>query len=101
MRLIEFRVVIVGKPIHVVPGELRCPRCFGKDLVPSMPRGWRDAVMRVLGRIPWDCPVLRVPVLCSQATLTRRPRPGTIEASGDEQRKRDSRVRRKPTAFIL
>jgi hypothetical protein len=68
MRLIEFRVVIVGKPIHVVPGELRCPRCFGKDLVPSMPRGWRDAVMRVLGRIPWDCR------FCECRFYVRRPR---------------------------
>jgi hypothetical protein len=47
--------VLVDKPIHVRPGELRCPRCFGKDIVPSMPRGWRDALMRAFGRIPRHC----------------------------------------------
>jgi len=47
--------VIIDKPIHVRPGELRCPRCFGKDIVPSMPRGWRDAVMRSFGKIPRHC----------------------------------------------
>jgi hypothetical protein len=26
-----------------------------KDIVPSMPRGWRDAVMRTFGRIPRHC----------------------------------------------
>jgi hypothetical protein len=38
-----------------VPGEQRCPRCFGKDIVPSKPRGWRDAVMLAFGRIPRHC----------------------------------------------
>jgi hypothetical protein len=47
--------VIVDKPIHVLPGELRCPRCFGKDIVPSMPRGWRDALMLAFGKIPRHC----------------------------------------------
>jgi hypothetical protein len=47
--------VVVDKPIHFLPGELRCPRCFGKDIVPSMPRGFRDAVMRLLGGIPRHC----------------------------------------------
>jgi hypothetical protein len=48
-------VVVVDKPIRFVPGELRCPRCFGKDIVPSMPRGWRDAIMSMAGRIPRHC----------------------------------------------
>jgi hypothetical protein len=48
-------MVVVDKPIHILPGELRCPRCFGKDIVPSMPRGWRDAVMQACGRIPRHC----------------------------------------------
>jgi len=47
--------VVVDKPFHILPGELRCPRCFGKDIVPSMPRGWRDAVMRLFGGIPRHC----------------------------------------------
>jgi hypothetical protein len=53
--LVDFRIVVVDKAIHVVPGEVRCPRCFGKDIVPSMPRGWYDAAMRVLGKIPRHC----------------------------------------------
>jgi hypothetical protein len=47
--------VIVDKPIHFVPGELRCPRCFGKDIVPSIARGWLDSLMGMLGRIPRQC----------------------------------------------
>jgi len=47
--------VIVDRPIHIVPGETRCPRCFGKDIVSSMPRGWLDALMHQLGRIPRHC----------------------------------------------
>ena len=54
-RLLDFRIVVVDKPLHIHPGELRCPRCFGKDIVPSMPRGWRDALMRMLGGIPRHC----------------------------------------------
>jgi len=53
--LLDFRMVVVDKPIHIQPGELRCPRCFGKDIVPSLPRGWRDAVMSSLGKIPRHC----------------------------------------------
>jgi hypothetical protein len=53
--LVDFRIVVVDKPIHVVPGELRCPRCFGKDIVHSMPRGWYDAAMRLWGRVPRHC----------------------------------------------
>jgi len=55
MVLLDFRQVVVDKPIQFVPGELRCPRCFGKDIVPSMPRGWRDSIMSTLGRIPRHC----------------------------------------------
>ena len=46
----------IVEPIHIVPGELRCPRCFGKDIVPSMPRGWLDTLMlRAFHRIPRHC----------------------------------------------
>jgi hypothetical protein len=48
-------MVVVDKPIQFIPGELRCPRCFGKDIVPSLPRGWLDAVMSLLGRTPRHC----------------------------------------------
>ena len=37
------------------PGELRCPRCFHRDIVPSYSRGVRDAVMRWVGRVPRHC----------------------------------------------
>jgi len=35
--------------------ELRCPRCFGKDIVPSRPRGIVDALMTRFGRVPRHC----------------------------------------------
>jgi hypothetical protein len=41
--------------MHLQPGELRCPRCFGKDIVPSMPRGVLDWLMHRTGRIPRHC----------------------------------------------
>src|SRR4051794_33574816 len=47
--------VVVRKELQIVPGELRCPRCFGKDIVPSLPRGWRDSLMRAVGKIPRHC----------------------------------------------
>ena len=53
--LIDFRMVVVDKPFEIQPGELRCPRCFGKDIVPSLQRGWLDAVMSNLRRIPRHC----------------------------------------------
>jgi hypothetical protein len=45
----------VNKPLDIKPGELRCPHCYGKDVVPSMPRGIWDALMNSLGRIPRHC----------------------------------------------
>jgi len=47
--------VIAGKPIEVQPGDVRCPRCFGKDLVPSLPRGVLDALMKKMGKVPRHC----------------------------------------------
>jgi len=47
--------VLIHKQLNILPGEVRCPRCFGKDIVPSRPRGWRDAVMRTVGKIPRHC----------------------------------------------
>ncbi|SPE28262.1 hypothetical protein SBA3_1420010 [Candidatus Sulfopaludibacter sp. SbA3] len=45
----------VNQTIEIKPGELRCPRCFGKDVVHSMPRGILDAIMRKLNRVPRHC----------------------------------------------
>ena len=47
--------MIVDRAIDFQPGELRCPRCFGKDIMPSMPRGPLDSAMGVVGRIPRRC----------------------------------------------
>jgi hypothetical protein len=44
----------VGEPA-LKPEELRCPRCFGKDIVPSKNRGLIDALMIHLGRVPRHC----------------------------------------------
>jgi len=41
--------------MDIQPGELRCPRCYHKDVVPSLPRGWRDGMMRFFGRVPRHC----------------------------------------------
>ena len=77
MELLDFRVVVAGKPIQILPGEVRCPRCFGKDLVPSKPRGWRDAVMRAFGRIPRHCR------FCARRFYFRLPGDGA-EAAGPD-----------------
>ncbi len=47
--------MVTKTPIHILPGELRCPRCFGKDIVPSIAQGVRDWVMRWAGKIPRHC----------------------------------------------
>jgi hypothetical protein len=36
-------------------GELRCPRCLRRDIVPSQPRGILDDIMSGMGRIPRHC----------------------------------------------
>jgi transcriptional regulator NrdR family protein len=41
--------------MEIKPGELRCPRCFKRDIVPSLPRGIMDAVMKMFHRIPRHC----------------------------------------------
>jgi hypothetical protein len=45
----------VNQKIDIKPGQLRCPRCFAKDIVESLPRGFVDAVMRRFGRVPRHC----------------------------------------------
>jgi hypothetical protein len=80
--LIDSGDVVVDKPLYIVPGEVRCPRCFGKDIVPSMPRGWRDTVMGAMGRIPRHCR------FCEYRFYVRvSPRPearnGVVEGSPD------------------
>jgi len=47
--------VYTAKRLNIEPGDLRCPRCFHKDIVPSMPRGWLDDLMAWFGRIPRHC----------------------------------------------
>jgi len=80
--------VIVGKPIHLVPGELRCPRCFGKDIVLSRPRAWRDAVMRAFGRTPRHCRCcacrfyVRRPTACAAAPEELLPTEGQALPNG-------------------
>ena len=41
--------------MDIRPGELRCPRCFSRDIVLSKPRGLWDAMMRRAGRLPRHC----------------------------------------------
>jgi hypothetical protein len=45
----------VSQQIEIKPGELRCPRCFGKDIVQSLPRSLLDKAMRRLNRVPRHC----------------------------------------------
>jgi len=47
--------MVVDKRMEIQPGDVRCPRCFHKDIVPSLPRGWLDSVMRRFGRVPRHC----------------------------------------------
>ena len=45
----------IHQPIEVKPGDIRCPRCLKRDIVPSMPRGIRDNIMFGLGKVPRHC----------------------------------------------
>ena len=45
----------VSTKIDIKPGELRCPRCFSKDVVDSAPRGFRDEFMAAWSRTPKHC----------------------------------------------
>ena len=45
----------VNVPMDIKPDELRCPSCFGRDIVHSHQRGWRDRLMARLGREPQHC----------------------------------------------
>jgi hypothetical protein len=47
--------VQVNVHIDLESGDLRCPRCFGKDLVFTASRGLLDAIMRRYGKIPRHC----------------------------------------------
>ena len=41
--------------MDIKPGELRCPRCFKRDIAPSLSRGILDAIMKNWRRIPRHC----------------------------------------------
>jgi DNA-directed RNA polymerase subunit RPC12/RpoP len=45
----------IQEPLEVKPGEVRCPRCFSRDLAPSKPRGALDLLMRWFKRVPRHC----------------------------------------------
>jgi hypothetical protein len=45
----------IRKPLEVKPGEVRCPRCFSRDLAPSKPRGLLDPMMLWFKRVPRHC----------------------------------------------
>jgi hypothetical protein len=45
----------VSTKIDIKPGELRCPRCFSKDVADSIPRGFRDGFMAAWGGVPKHC----------------------------------------------
>ena len=57
--LLDSGKVVVHEPIRVVPGEVRCPRCFGKDIVVSRSRGWWDVLLRENGPGAAALPFLR------------------------------------------
>jgi hypothetical protein len=46
----DFRGIMAGAVM-----DLRCPRCFGKDLAPSHRIGLRDSPMDAFGRVPGQC----------------------------------------------
>jgi len=41
--------------IDLESGDLRCPRCFGKDVVSTTSRGLVDSLMRRFGKVPRHC----------------------------------------------
>jgi len=45
----------VSSKMDIKPGELRCPRCFKRDIAPSLPRGILDAIMKSWHRVPRHC----------------------------------------------
>ena len=45
----------VNIPIEVKPGELRCARCFSRDIAPCIPAGLRDTIMGRFARVPKIC----------------------------------------------
>ena len=45
----------INKNLDIRPGELRCPHCYGRDIVPSKPRGFWDLLLSRFGRVPRHC----------------------------------------------
>jgi hypothetical protein len=45
----------IQEPFEIKPGQVRCPRCFSRDLALSKPRGLFDAIMERFKRVPRHC----------------------------------------------
>ncbi|MGD0499820.1 MAG: hypothetical protein ABSC23_15430 [Bryobacteraceae bacterium] len=69
----------VRTKLDIKPGELRCPRCYSKDIVGSMPRGFRDAFMAVWRCIPMHCRA------CGRRFYMRVRKPEEPDESPDTQ----------------
>jgi hypothetical protein len=59
--------------IDLDSGELRCPKCFGKDLVPSLPRGFMDWMMARFDYIPRHCRICGSRFYVAEEALRGRP----------------------------
>jgi hypothetical protein len=38
-----------------IEDTIRCPRCGGRDIRHSLPRGWKDSLLLALRRHPFRC----------------------------------------------
>ena len=52
---LELTTLSVDSSLKVELTVLRCPRCWGRDIVPSLPKGILDRVMKKLDRVPCQC----------------------------------------------
>jgi hypothetical protein len=81
----------VNRLIIIKPGQLRCPRCFGRDIVPSLPRGLTDSLMRMAHRVPRHCRACGKRFYASEALLEEslqaaRNEPAIIDKNCDPTR---------------
>lgn len=73
--LLDCAQVQVHRKIDIKPGEIRCPRCFGTDLVPSLPRGIMDALMLHFRRVPRHCRFCEKRFYVHEDDLSKIPQP--------------------------